>query len=120
MDETIERCSKIKHLNYFTNQDISQMREGAQAADKRYKDGIARPLEGIPICIKDNIDTTDGPTTSGSPALKDNVSKVDSQIWLRLKMEGCINVGKTNMNEFAMGSTTYNGYYGTAINSYDE
>lgn len=94
--------------------------EAAKEADQRYKDDKQRPLEGIPICIKDNIDTTDSPTTAGSPALKDNLSKIDSQVWLRLKLQGCINVGKTNMNEFALGTTTYNKFYGTAKNPYDE
>jgi len=120
IDETIERCAKIKHLNYFTYQNVNSMREAATIADKRYKEGINRPLEGIPICIKDNIDTTDSPTSAGSPTLKDNVSKFDSEVWFRLSNNGCINVGKTNMNEFALGTTTYNGYYGTAKNPFDE
>ena len=84
------------------------MKIAAAESDKRYKDGIARPLEGIPVCVKDNIDTTDSPTTAGSPTLKDHVSKIDSYVWLRLKLEGCIDVGKTNMNEFALGTTTFN------------
>lgn len=96
------------------------MKEAAVEADKRYKEGTNRPLEGIPVCIKDNIDTTDSPTTAGSPTLKDHVSKIDSQVWLRLKLEGSIDVGKTNMNEFAMGTTTYNKYYGTAKNAFDD
>ena len=95
------------------------MREAAVEADRRYKHGVQRPLEGIPVCVKDNIDTTDSPTTAGSPALKSNLSKVDSQIWHRLRMEGAINIGKTNMNEFSMGNTCYNGYYGTTRNVFD-
>jgi len=78
MEETIERCQKSKDLNYFTYQNVQAMRDAAIESDKRYKDGIARPLEGIPVCIKDNIDTTDSPTTAGSPTLKDHVSKIDS------------------------------------------
>ena len=85
IEETISRCQKIKDFNYFTYQDYDGMRKAADEADKRYKDGTNRPLEGIPICIKDNIDTTDSPTTAGSPALKGNISKVDSQVWMRLK-----------------------------------
>lgn len=97
------------------------MKEAASIADQRYMDGNARPLEGVPIGIKDNIDTTDSPTTAGSPALTDNWSKFDSQIWTRLRDHlGCISAGKTNMNEFALGTTTYNEHYGHARNAYDE
>lgn len=97
------------------------MRKAAKDADQRYKEGTNRPLEGIPVCINDNIDTTDSPTTAGSPALKDNTPKVDSQVWLRLQqVKGCINVGKTNMNEFSLGTTSCNGFYGNAKNAFDE
>ena len=73
------------------------------------------------MALKDNIDSLDGsPTTAGSPALQGNYSKVDSQVHLRLCTLGAINVGKTNMNEFALGTTTYNQHYGTAKHFLDE
>ena len=120
MDEVIEKCAKVKDFNYFTFQNMKKMKEDdAVKAEKNLKEGWNRPLEGIPICIKDNIDTTDSPTTGGSPALLQNLSKIDSQIWFRLQALGCINVGKTNMNEFALGTSTFNIHYGTAKNPYD-
>jgi Asp-tRNA(Asn)/Glu-tRNA(Gln) amidotransferase A subunit family amidase len=95
------------------------MKKAAVEADKRYKEGNARPLEGIPVAVKDNIDTTDSPTTGGSPALSGHVSKFDSQLWLRLKNLGAISAGNTNMNEFALGTTTYNKHYGNGKNFFD-
>lgn len=103
----------------MTSQDAERMRREADEADKRYKEGTNRPMEGLPVCVKDNIDTLDEPTTAGSPALKGNLSKVEPQVWLRLRNQGAINCGKTNMNEFALGATTYNKYYGNAKNAFD-
>ena len=58
----------------------------AQHSAARYAAGTPLSMfDGLPILIKDNIDTTDSPTTAGSPALKGNISKVDSQVWIRLK-----------------------------------
>jgi Asp-tRNA(Asn)/Glu-tRNA(Gln) amidotransferase A subunit family amidase len=84
------------------------MLENAIKADKAYKNGTARVLEGIPIGIKDNINTKCSPTTGGSPSLLGNISKYDSTLWSILKEYGMINCGKTNMHEFAFGTVSKN------------
>jgi Asp-tRNA(Asn)/Glu-tRNA(Gln) amidotransferase A subunit family amidase len=73
------------------------MMEQAKEADKAYKAGTARPLEGVPFVMKDNIATNDAPCTAGCPALLDYVPKVDCYLWQILKENGAINAGKTNM-----------------------
>lgn len=80
MEETLEKVTRVKGMNYFTfTHKYETLLKQAQEADKRYSDGTNRPLEGIPMCLKDNIDSTDGsPTTAGSPVLKGNHSKTDS------------------------------------------
>jgi aspartyl-tRNA(Asn)/glutamyl-tRNA(Gln) amidotransferase subunit A len=67
----------------------------AKEADKRYKEGTQRPLEGIPICLKDNA----GPEKGSPDGSASHYPKVDSQVWIHLANVGCINLGKTNMNK---------------------
>ena len=90
------------------------MLANAAIADKRYKEGIARPLEGIPLGVKDNVNTTDGPVTGGIGSLKGNIPKFNSTLMVRLFDAGVINAGKTNMHETAFGTTTNNAHYGPA------
>lgn len=84
-------------------------REQARALDAERSAGHVRgPLHGIPILLKDNIDTFDEPTTAGSIALAKNVPPQDATVTKRLRDAGMIILGKTNLSEFAgmMGSAT--------------
>ncbi len=77
------------------------------------------PLHGLPIAVKDNLDTKDIRTTGGSKVLSEWKPPADAQVVRKLKQGGAIILGKTNMHEFAFGITTNNPHYGPTRNPYD-
>lgn len=77
-----------------------------------------RPLNGLPIVVKDNIDVVGMPTTAGSLALADNVPRRSASAVQRLVNAGAVVLGKTNLHEFAFGITNNNAAYGPARNPY--
>lgn len=91
-------------LHAFITVMQSDAQSAAKAAEREILQGEYRgPLHGIPIAIKDIIDTKGHPTTCGAKFLKDNISRADAVVAERLKSAGAVFVGKTTVSEFAMG-----------------
>ncbi|MGB6008332.1 amidase [Castellaniella sp.] len=103
----------------IARRDEAMLRE-AQAATERHAAG--RPLsalDGIPVTIKDNLQTGDQPTTWGSPALRDHRPDADEMPVARLREAGALFVGKTNLPEFALEGYTDNPLFGATVNPWN-
>jgi aspartyl-tRNA(Asn)/glutamyl-tRNA(Gln) amidotransferase subunit A len=94
-------------------------RERAAAADARIAEGDAPSAAGIPIALKDVLSTKDITTTCGSRILESYVPPFDCTPWARLSAAGSVLVGKTNCDEFAMGSSNENSAFGPVHNPWD-
>ncbi|QID16363.1 Asp-tRNA(Asn)/Glu-tRNA(Gln) amidotransferase subunit GatA [Nitrogeniibacter mangrovi] len=114
---------RIDALNPRLNAFITVDREGAlaaaRAADARIAGGDAGPLTGIPVAHKDVFCTQGVRTSCGSKMLDNFVSPYDAHVVSQLKAAGAVMLGKTNMDEFAMGSSNENTYYGPTRNAWD-
>lgn len=92
----------------------------AEAIDARRAAGDALgPLAGVPVAIKDVLATADMPSTSGSKILEGYLPPYDATVVARLRAAGLVPLGKTNMDEFAMGSSTEHSAYGPTRNPWD-
>jgi aspartyl-tRNA(Asn)/glutamyl-tRNA(Gln) amidotransferase subunit A len=107
-------------LNAFLYVDADGALAQAQASDDRRAAGTPlHELDGVPIAVKDVLTTTGLPTTCGSKMLEGWVPPYDATVVARLKAAGLPILGKTNMDEFAMGSSTENSAYGPTRNPWD-
>ena len=107
-------------LNAFLHVNAAVSLEAAKASDARRAAGAPlSPLDGVPIAIKDVLVTTDMPSTSGSKILEGWMSPYDATVVTKVREAGLVPLGKTNMDEFAMGSSTEHSAYGPTRNPWD-
>jgi len=106
-------------LNAFVHIDAEHVLAQAEASDTYRAEHGARALEGLPIAVKDIFCTQDGPTQCCSNILKDFHAPYDAHVITKLKEAGAVLVGKTNMDEFAMGSSTETSAFGVCRNPWD-
>ena len=107
-------------INSFVTVDAEGALRRAQEVQKGIDEGIfSGPLAGVPVAVKDNLCTKGLLTTCGSKILSDFKPTFSAQAIRNLEKEGAIVIGKTNMDEFAMGSTTETSYYGVTRNPWN-
>ncbi len=110
--------NKNKELNAYL-EIYDDVLEQAQAADARISKGESHPLLGIPLAIKDNILIQGRKASSASKILENYVASYNATVIEKLKKQGAIFLGRTNMDEFALGGSTENSAYGVTKNPYD-
>lgn len=108
-------------LNSFLHVGAEEALAAADAVDKALDAGEApaSALAGVPLALKDLLVTTDAPTTAASKMLEGWMSPYDATLVIKLREAGIPILGKTNLDEFAMGSSNENSAYGPAHNPYD-
>ena len=124
-EKLTEEClSRIEELNPKLNAFITVTADLALAAARKADQDIAGgrylgPLHGIPVSLKDLLDQKGLPTTAASLVRKDHIASADADVTASLRAAGAVFVGKTNLHEFAFGTTTEDSAFGLARNPVD-
>lgn len=104
---------------YISLNEEEALRQADECDKKRQQGEKVSPLCGIPVAVKDNICVKGGKTTCASKMLADFVSPYSATVWEKLQAAGCVLLGKTNLDEFAMGSSTENSAFHPTHNPRD-
>jgi Asp-tRNA(Asn)/Glu-tRNA(Gln) amidotransferase A subunit family amidase len=116
----LDRAAALQGLNAFRMLDPQRVLESARAADQKRASGAPLgSLHGLPVPVKDSVNTKALPTSNGTRALKDFRPKEDAAILKPLFAQGAILMGKTNIHELSYGHTTNNPAFGPTRNPYD-
>ena len=117
--QVIGRMEETRELNAFISTDKEFTMSRAEELDAKSVDEDPLPLHGLPVVVKDNIDTKDYTTTGGTPALAHNQPLHNADIVEKLVDAGVVIVGKTNLHELAYGITSNNAFFGPVRNPYN-
>ena len=112
----LEAMERGRFLNTFITETPDQALEAARRSDARRRAGAVGMLEGLPIAIKDLFCTKGVLTTAGSHILKGFIPPYESTVSEKLKAAGAVMLGKTNLDEFAMGSSNMTSHHGAVLN----
>ena len=114
VDESLENIERYNPpTNAFITVHADTARDQARQADDERRRGLDRgPLHGIPISLKDLIDVRGQVTTAASKAIADRVANVDATVVTRLRDAGAVIIGRTNLHEFALGTTSEDSAFG--------
>lgn len=116
VDANIKQMESNRDLNAFITETADSARAQAKDSDARIARGEMRPLEGIPIAMKDLFCTKGVKTTAASNILGNFVPPYESTVSQKLIDAGTISIGKTNLDEFAMGGSNTTSFYGPVVN----
>lgn len=117
--EVIDAFEELPEYGAFITLTLERARAEAQAAERAYKDGTARPLEGLTLAVKDLFDTEGVRTTYGSSIFADHAPTADATLVRRAREAGAIVIGKTLTHEFAWGITSVNPHFPPCRNPHD-
>jgi aspartyl-tRNA(Asn)/glutamyl-tRNA(Gln) amidotransferase subunit A len=106
-------------LRAFVDVRPDLVRDQAASAQRRRREGPIGRLDGIPVAIKDNFDVAGYPTRAGLPTRENHVARNDAHAIARLRAAGAVLLGKTNLDEGALGAATRNPHFGTTRNPFD-
>jgi len=116
----LRRCQDAGNLNAWISLEPERVIEAARAADQLRESGASLgPLHGLPIPVKDSVNTSEYRTTGGTRALEDFHPAEDAELVKRLKNAGATVMGKTNIHELSFGWTSNNHAFGAVHNPYD-
>jgi indoleacetamide hydrolase len=116
----LDRAQRLERLNAFRVLDREAVLEAARAADKSRASGARLGLlHGLPVPVKDSVNTAALPTSNGMRALREFRPKADAAVLVRLLAQGAIVMGKTNLHELSLGWTSNNATFGAVHNPYD-
>ena len=108
-------------INSFITFSRDELVKNAEESDKRRSSGTElSPFDGVPVAVKDNINTKGVKTTCASKILENFIPPYNATSYEKLLSKGFLLLGKTNMDEFAMGSSTENSYFGVTRNPFDK
>ena len=117
--EVIDAFDELPEYGAFITLTLERAREEAKRAEQAYKDGTARPLEGLTLAVKDLFDTAGVRTTYGSSIFSGHVPTQDAVVVAKARAAGAIVVGKTLTHEFAWGITSVNPHFPPCRNPHD-
>ncbi len=112
--DTVARLDPLLHA--FVDVRPELVREQAEAAERRRREGVLGRLDGIPVAVKDNFDIAGWPTRAGLPGRGDRIAAHDAHVVARLRAAGAVILGKTALDEGALGAVTSNPHFGATHN----